>query len=406
MKLGWAWIRWFLMSAFLLGFLAGCGDSDDQQPLSESERQAVEETTDSLVDELDVPGVLVAVQRKGEDVFTYASGVADSSSGRALDVDDHIRVGSISKSYAAMTVLVLVKEGMLTLDDTLDQWIPGVLDATKYDESAITIRHLLNHTSGVNSFTYDEQYFTELLADPEQIWTVDELIDIVNDRLDPAATVGEWAYSNTNTVLASLIIEKVTGQAYRDVLQEKVLTPLELTNTSFPENGDHSLPEPYSLGYVNPLSMYGLGDDELLELTEVDPSAFWSSGAVISTIGDLARWMRAISQCELLDEATCEEQFTYVSVEEGAAHFGLGVVKEDSSIPGYVGHRGQIFGFDCSMQYQEEEETVVVGCANQSLPSGANSIILALEEDIFSSDSRAANRTATTGKQGGFLSEY
>jgi D-alanyl-D-alanine carboxypeptidase len=249
--------------------------------------------------------------------------------GRALTTKDHFRIGSVTKSLTATLILILTEEEPGLLDQTLDDYYP----AFPYSDR-ITVRMMLNHTSGLYDYTSDENY--QHLLDDEP-WHEFEPEDLLKYALGyaPYFVPGQgWKYSNTNYILLGLIAEaQVPGKTYEEILEEKILIPLGLTHTIAPTGID--LPESYAHGY------YYFVDHGWKDVTETKPSLAWAAGGLISTIDDMDIWLGALISGSLLPEWLREEQFTFVDTGEEGLRYGLGVW----DIKGRIGHRGAVPGY-------------------------------------------------------------
>src|SRR5215212_6629631 len=172
--------------------------------------------------ESDAPGVVAAVQTS-QYTWVSALGVADRASGEPMTPEVHHRIGSVTKTFTATLLLKAADEGLLSLDDTIDQYVKGVPNG---DE--ITLRQMSNMTSGIASYTEDEQWVKEWSSDPTRVWKPEELARI-GIKESPLFEPGTgWFYSNTNYVLLGLVLERVTGKPIGRLYQEEVIEPLDL----------------------------------------------------------------------------------------------------------------------------------------------------------------------------------
>jgi D-alanyl-D-alanine carboxypeptidase len=290
------------------------------------------------------PGVVALVndgRRAGHGaVWQDARGVADLRTRRPMRADVHFRVGSVTKSFVATVALQLVAEGRLALSDSVEHWLPGVLS---YGRN-VTVRELLNHTSGVPD--YVEVPLTGLYRGVRfRSWSPSELVALVA-RLPQEFPAGStWSYSNTNYVLAGMIIERVTGRALGRAIERRILRPLGLRDTYFPVDFPF-LPWPsprgYSLDYDdqgNPI------EGPLLDLTVYNPSPAWAAGNIISDQDDLARFYRALFGGRLLEPEQLADMTTGFVVEPGVASYGLGLIIYETDCGRVLGHNGGIPGF-------------------------------------------------------------
>jgi len=279
------------------------------------------------------PGA-IALVRRGEQLRRVAVGTADVGTGREMSADDHVRVGSVTKTFVAVVALQLVAERRLRLDDPVQRWLPGVLPYG----SSVTVRQLLNHTSGVPE--YVEKLLQIIATQPGTPWlehrTPQELVGLVagDPPLFPAGS--GWQYSNTNYVLVGMIIERVTGRGLAAEVDRRIFDRLGLRHTSFPTD-EVTLPRPAARGYLPG------ADGAPVDVTEYNPSAFWAAGAIVSTVDDLARFYRALLTGALLPPAQLRQMLTYVDA--GGLAYGLGIFTVQTPCGPAIGHNGAVPGF-------------------------------------------------------------
>jgi D-alanyl-D-alanine carboxypeptidase len=277
-----------------------------------------------------------------------ASGVADLRSGRPMRPELHFRAGSLTKSFVATVVVQLVADGRLSLDDTLQRWLPGILP---YGEQ-VTIRQLLGHTGGVPDYVatvYPALYGSEQRR--FRVWAPRELIALVADRPPGFPPGSAWSYSNTGYVLLGLVVEAATRSPFGHELARRILEPLRLGGTVFPDRSA-DLPDPSSRGYSLPVGPDGEAlDGPLLDLTAQDPSWAWAAGAVVSTLEDLGGFLRALLGGRLLPPALLAEMLPTVAVPPAAIplplydRYGLGLLETETPAGRLVGSVGGIPGF-------------------------------------------------------------
>lgn len=301
-------------------------------------------------------GAVVAVQGpQGRWVESY--GVADPATQKPMDSGMFQRIGSVSKTFAGTLVLQLAESERLDLEDTIGQFVPGVPNGDK-----VTLRMLLNMTSGIASYTFDENFTEQLFADPLKTWTPGQLIDIglaLPALFEPGA---EFNYSNTNTLLLGKVIEKATGQPYVQVLNEKIIGPLKLGGTSMPGTTD-----PFPLPHAEGFTRQGTAEHEMkpVNATSWNPTWAWTAGQIVSTVDDLLVYGRALGTGQGLLKA--DTQVERLSSVPGSAGYGLAL----GCIDGWVGHTGELPGYNTSVFYNTATDTTVVVMANSDIPSGA-----------------------------------
>ncbi len=260
--------------------LAACSDSsaNDAGP----DRQ---EALDQAVKELVAmpggpPGAIVVVQR-GAARSVHAAGVAAVGSDAAPSVDDHMRVASVAKAFQGAAVLALVDDGVLALDDTIGERLPDLPQAW-HD---VTVRQMLDHTSGLPDYTKTDAFVEALTNSPGVAPPPTELLAWVEDKPLVFPRGSQYEYSNSDNIVVGLMLEAVTGKSYADVLAEQVFGPLELEQTSLP--AETEMPDPLFHGYaLDP-------DGKLEDLSTVFSAGYaWASGGIVSTPGDLNDFIR------------------------------------------------------------------------------------------------------------------
>jgi len=308
------------------------------------DRRALQEAADDLR-ELGVTGVQ-AIASEGGRTGTARSGVADIRTGTPVPEDSYFRMGSNTKTFAAVVLLQLVAERRLSLDDTVERWLPGVVAGNGNDGRRVTIRQLLQHTSGLYNYTAD----LEGLSSPEaylehrfEHLDPEELVAIAMAHEPTFAPGTSWDYSNTNYILAGMVIEKITGKRWATVVRERITRPLGLTRTYSP--GDvPTLPRPHAKGYQQFEPGGPLVDTTLLNL-----SWGWTAGDLVTTPTDLVRFWRALEGGRLLPPAQMAEMHrtvlavTFQDVFPGT-RYGLGIMWTPTDCGGYWSHGGDVPG--------------------------------------------------------------
>jgi D-alanyl-D-alanine carboxypeptidase len=305
-------------------------------------RRAMEAAVDS-----GVPGVAAqAKDRHG--TWKAASGVGNLRTGKARGADDRYRVGSITKTFVSTVLLQLEAEGRLSLDDKVEKWLPGVVQGNGHDGSRITLRQLLNHTSGVYDYTSDEDFGrTYFLKDGffehrYDTLTPQQLVGIAMSHKPDFAPGTSWSYSNTNYVVAGMVIKKATGHSYATEIRHRIIEPLGLHATVVPGTSAR-LPQPSSRAYGK-LAETATGPT--YDVTEINPSLASSAGEMISDSGDLNRFYSALLRGRLLPAAQLAEMKTTVKVDAiPKTGYGLGLMDRELSCGVHVwGHGGGIHG--------------------------------------------------------------
>ena len=292
-------------------------------------------------------GVAVALAGHDGELTAAAAGSAGPDGG-TVEADSAFRVGSLSKTFVAVMLLQLVADGTIGLDDPV---VAHAADLTIAD--GVTIRQLLAHRSGIPEHSDGEL----VLTDPGRSWTPADVIDLVVDQPRDFPPGAEFAYSNTNYIVAGLLLERVTGTTLADNLRSRITEPLGLTSTYFAPDDTRS---PIG-GFSNALP----GGDTSGESYRALETASGAAGALVSTAPDLAVFIRALAHGELLDHAT------YSEMTDGLPDNGhtLGVFAADPPTATGISNSGQIPGFIAYMQYDPVTEDLFVLLLNDDTRS-------------------------------------
>ncbi|MDG4864796.1 serine hydrolase [Streptomyces sp. T-3] len=293
-----------------------------------------------------VPGVAgQAVDKNGR--WKGTSGVGNLKTGKPRSAHDRYRVGSITKTFVSTVLLQLEAEGRLDLDDKVEKHLPGLVQGNGHDGSRITVRQLLNHTSGIYDYTSDaefaETFFGKgFLEHRYDTFPPEDLVEIAMKHKPNFEPGKGWSYSNTNFVLAGLVIEKVTGHAYGDAIEQRIIEPLGLHRTTVPGT-DPSVPAPSSRAYSK---LGGKPTDKTYDVTRLNPSGAYAAGEMISDSGDLNRFYAALLRGKLLPAEQLKAMKDTVPI-EGVPNvsYGLGLMRNELPCGGAVwGHGGGIHG--------------------------------------------------------------
>jgi len=329
-----------------------------------------------------VPGALVRVQDHDR-IRQAAAGTPDLATGAPLRPQARVRVGSVSKTFVATVVLQLVGEGRLALDRPVDHWLPGLL----HDGTKITVRQLLNHTSGLFDYTADPG----LLAGVVQNRRFDptELVAIAETHPGSFAPGTAWEYSNTNYIVAGLLVQAVTRHPLGEELQRRIFTPLGLADTSFP-TGTGDLAGYHAHGYVPPDLVPGSGGRPV-DVTGLNPSHAWASGAVVSTAKDISRFYRSLMGGKLLSARMLQQMKTTTaeSPTDPDFRYGLGIERVQDRCGVNWGHGGAIFGYETMAYWNESTgRTVVMASTIHPAPAAAGTALAAAADRALCGEPR------------------
>lgn len=282
----------------------------------------------------------------GERRRSVRSGTAELGTDRPMPQQGHFRMGSNTKTFVSTVVLQLVGEGRMRLDDTVHRWLPGVVDANGNDGERITVRQLLQHTSGLPDYDdslplTDEKEFEEHRFDHYQ---PRELVDLAL-RNPPLFEPGKgWSYSNTGYILAGMIIEKVTGRPWSEEVRARIIKPLGLEHT-FSAGRRTGLPQPHAKAYQQ-FKPKG----RLVDSTELSMTWGGAAGDLVTTPNDLARFWQSLLGGKLLQPRQLAQMLKTVPAprEDGGTRVeraGLGILWTQLSCGGgYWGHGGTTLG--------------------------------------------------------------
>ncbi|GGW18260.1 D-alanyl-D-alanine carboxypeptidase [Streptomyces libani subsp. rufus] len=330
-----------LLSAALAGPAVAAGPASSASSGHTATREALEAAVTA-----GAPGATVTV-RDGHGTWSAAAGVGDTRTGRPRSAADHYRIASITKTFVATVLLQLEAEGRLSLDDTVERWLPGVVRGHGHDGRKITLRQLLNHTSGIHDYLQDPEfardYFTAAGFSRHRYDTLTprHLVGLALRHAPDFAPGTSWRYSNTNYVLAGMVIEEVTGRPYGTEITRRIIAPLHLRATSVPGTRT-TLPRPSGRAY----STFTVPGGPVYDVTELNPSLASSAGEMISDSADLSRFFGALLRGELLPPRSLKEMKTTVATGiEPGVRYGLGLMDTRLDCGVHVwGHTGGIHG--------------------------------------------------------------
>ncbi|GAA3881649.1 serine hydrolase domain-containing protein [Saccharothrix violaceirubra] len=296
-------------------------------------------------------GVLLRVSDNGRS-FTMRSGTARVDRPGPVPTNASFRVGSVTKTFVSTVVLQLVGEGRVDLDAPVSRYLPGLLP----DGDRITVRQILQHTSGL----YD--YTRELSGDPAERfrhWDEIEPVEVSTSHPLDFQPGEKWAYSNTNYVVAGLLVTAVTGRWWGDEVERRIARPLGLRTTSAP--GDRvDLPGPHAHGYTT-------WQGKTVDVTRLNPSVAGAAGSMVSTTADLDRFIDALLDGKLLKPA---QQAELLKLTEVSSAYGLGIIAFGTSCGTIWGHSGGIDGFATLLYSSRDTKTRLALSANIAPEAG------------------------------------
>lgn len=331
-------------------------------------KQRLQAAFDSIYAAGDFPGATAGFRLQDGTSFGLAVGVSDRERGRPMSPGDRMLAGSVGKTYVAAVALQLVSENRLVLDEMVEAYLGNESWFERLPNGGdITVRMLMNHTSGVVRYEFNEAFTRDLTSDPNRIWKPQELISYILDTEAPFPAGEGWTYSDTNYILLGMIIEKITGNTLYGEIERRLLVPLELEDTV--PSDSRSIPELVQ-GYAGRNNPFG-GTDAMVKdgLFTINPQFEWAGGGFAATTEDLARWAADIYEGRAYDPALLEQALEGVlSPQLGrGTRYGLGVIILRLPAGKSYGHSGFFPGYLTEMHYFPEYRFAVAFQVNTSV---------------------------------------
>ena len=315
--------------------------------MSDKDKSVIDAGINSILkDNPEIPAIYIGVWDPQRGAYQQAYGLADVANKRPASIEDHFRIGSVTKSFMATIMLLLVDEGIASLTDTVAETVPDLAEQFP-SLAAITIEQLLGMTSGIPDYmNVRDAAVAALVETPATEWTPEQLIRFgVDGEIQPAGTGG---YSTTNYIILQEIAEKLTGESIQELIRKKITEPLGMNNTALPYNKDTMLPEPFSHGYLSTactaeLEKYGAKPIPAgTDTTDWNASYGQGGGGMHSTIADLGIWAASMGGNALLSDELAKTRLQWKDINAAPFMYGLGIIKFMSQI----GHEGEAIGWE------------------------------------------------------------
>lgn len=337
--------------------LTGCGGSDDGGALPAKLQARFQQVLDDQRAVFNFPGAQAGVWTPdGSWVGVTGASAAGASTPPARA--DHTRIGSITKTFTVILLLQLVEKGRVSLDDPIGKYVPGLPNG-----DTATLRMLASMVSGIPSYTRMAPFLDAYFNDTQRVFTPQQLVAYVKGQPADFAAGTQVSYSNTNTVALGMVIEQQTGRPFAQVLKDNILGPLGLSQTLSP-GASNALPNPHWRG----ITLQANPDGVVKDATDWNPSWGFSAGDMISTLDDLHRWAVALGTGEGLVSPAMQK------IREASMHstvppnspqlayaLGFGVFN------GWIGHTGELPGFNTSILYDPRTQTAIVSMVNSDI---------------------------------------
>ena len=333
-----------VMSTLATGLLTAGNASAGQRDA------ALDAAIPAAMQKASVPGALVGIWQDGRAPYVRTFGVRNVATRQPMARDLYMRIGSTSKTFTVTAILLLADQGKLGLDDPIDRYVTGVPSGNQ-----ITLRQLAAMRSGLYNYTDDTNQ--DLSQQPFRQWAPRELLEIAGRHplLFPPGSA--FDYSNTNTVLLGMVVEKVSGQSLASYIEQNILQPVGMTRTVFPAGAE--MPSPHARGY------FKMPDGKVVDATDWNPSWGWASGNMISSLDDMRVWTRDFAMGKLLSPAMKRERDRFLPApQEGdGALYGLAIENQN----GWAGHNGNIMSYMVYPYYLPSERITMVVLLNSGV---------------------------------------
>jgi D-alanyl-D-alanine carboxypeptidase len=299
---------------------------------------ALDRALQRLVDLPEGPPGVIAIVQRGDDLAVHTAGVASFVTLDAPRTTDHMRIASVAKAFSGAVALALVQQGVMSLDETIGQRRPDL----PVQWHGVTLRALLNHTSGVPDFLESKAAQTAVGASLTVPLAPRAMLEFIKDS--PLKRPGRYHYSNSDNIIIGLMVETATGIPYDEAIAREVSAPLGLVATTLPRGTQ--LPAPFIRGYEID------DDDPPLDLSEIFAAGWaWASGGIVSTPADLNRFIRGYVGKALFGDAVAAEQRRFIRhgtsdpIGPGQNAAGLALFRYRTRCGTMYGHTGNIFGY-------------------------------------------------------------
>jgi D-alanyl-D-alanine carboxypeptidase len=365
-------MRHFFAALAVVFFIVSCGGNSNSPSSEHSLPQAKKIALDAAINrwktKFNAPGVVVGIWIPGEGNYVAAHGLANETTGQPMAIQHHFRIGSVSKTVVITVLLQLADEKLISLDDPVSKYLTFVPNGEN-----ITLRQLANMTSGLYNYVKDPDFYHEMLVNPDRNYAPMDLVNVAfehePDFTPPGSNI---RYSNTNTVLLGMIIEQVTQQTLGNAIQERIIEPLGLTNTSWPTSS--AMPIPYASG-VSEQTL----DEKRGDATHINPSWAYAAGNLISNLDDLRVWVQSYTTGTLISPTMQQQRLQWVfQPGNDILGYGLGI----GYFNGWYGHTGELPGYNTGGFYLPELDATIVIEVNSDIGANNQNPVPALFQEI------------------------
>jgi D-alanyl-D-alanine carboxypeptidase len=360
----------FVLSTVFLAFVCS---SLGQKPVAAAGTNVLKKELQMKLDEWHkagkFPGATLGVALADGESFGLAVGYSDRDAKTPMKPDDRMLAGSTGKTFAAATAMQLVKEGKIGLDDKIEKYLGKEPWFNRLPNAKdVTVRMLMNHTSGLVRYEFKKEFTDFLTANPMKVWTPEERLAYLFDSKAAFEAGKGWDYSDTNYIVLGMIIEKVTGKVFYDEARKRFIKKFNLNDTVAQEG---PVIKGVVQGYAGPNNPFG-GKDAMIENGKfvVNPQLEWTGGGWASTGLDLARWAKLIYEGKAYDASLLPQVLDGVAAPMLGrdTKYGLATIIRNTPAGVSYGHSGFFPGYVTDMMYFPDQKIAVAVQVNTSAP--------------------------------------
>jgi len=321
----------------------------------------LQDTLNSYVTAIpNIKGMSASVYLPGQGIWQGVKGI--SYSGQPITTDMEFGIASNSKLFVSVAMLILAENGIISLDDSLHKWLPNYPNINPN----ITIKQLLNHTSGVQDPIFYAPWVDTIMANPTRVFTPEEVLSWVGSPEFAPGT--NWGYSNPNYILTGMVAQSASGIPISQIIRDSILNPLNLDSTFF--DIEEEATGIIAHRWWNTIDYH---DTSRIGINSVSGGA----GAIFSNSSEMAQWYNALFSGQILNQTSMDELTNFVETGNPTYTYGLGLKRETTNALSYWGHAGDTWGYKSKMMYDTCMGTVVCGLSN-SFPSGMSAVTFIL----------------------------
>lgn len=316
-----------------------------------------------------LPGIVLLV-RTPDVAFLGVSGYADTENKVPMNTDHLFRIASTSKSFIGVLSVILHCEGVIDLDDPITEWLPSSITSRIQYADTITVRQLLNHTSGTYDYCENAEFQQAILASPEKHWSAEDALSYAFDQPAYFESGTDWYYSNTNYVLAGLVLDNALGYHHSQAIRTRILEPLDMMSTFYEHHED-------ARGYI----IHGYSDYDrngTLDDITFDQGYGLADSGLVSTAGDLAVFIESLFKNDDFPSFEYKDEFMAELLPGEEDFYGLGIMKYPTEYGIGYGNGGRFCGYESQMIYFPDHDVVIVYFVN-----GTGSSLERITDDFF-----------------------